>query len=128
MIDPIVQEEINAFLRNKAPGLQLTTQDNPAFDSTTLRLGLVIDLSRLIGNDVPTTKIGEVVIEMLTEVQKAAVTAIGMEEYVRSRELAVLDRLRQRLDTGYIDGKPATGDPLDEAYRELGGRPTTEEE
>lgn len=128
MIDKIVIEEINAFLRFKAPGLTLTVQDNPAFNSTTLGIGVKIDLTRLISNDVPTTKVGEVVVEMIAEVQKAAVTAIGMELYIRERELAVLARLQERINTGYIDGKPSYGDPLEEAYRELGGKPPTEEE
>lgn len=128
MIDPIVRQEIEAFLRAKAPGLTLTVRDNPAFDSTTLGIGVKIDLTRLISNNVPTTRVGEVVIEMLAEVQKAAVTAIGMEEYIRERELAVLERLQERINTGYIDGKPSYGDPIEEAYRELGGKPPTEEE
>lgn len=120
----IIRDEIEQFLRQKAPGLRLTFQENPAFDSLTLGLGLKVDHKQLVGNQQIAANpkiIGDYVMKMLAEVQKAAVTAIGLEEYVRERELAVLDRLQERLDTGYIDGKPSTGDPLQEERQALGG-------
>lgn len=116
-----IQHEIEEFIRLKAPGLDLFVQENPAFSSTTLGLGLKIDLKRLIPDASPDEYIGEQVMDMLAEVQKATVTAIGLEEYVRSRELAVLERLQARIEAGF----PAGDDPIEAIRQELGGNPST---
>lgn len=128
MIEQVVIDEINAFLHHKAPGLTLDLQDNPAFDSTTLRLGVKVELTKLISNSLNATEVGTTVVDMLAEVQKAAVTAIGLEGYIRSRELAVLDRLRERVEENIGTISKDGIDPIEAAYRELGGTPPMKEE
>lgn len=111
-----VEKEIEDFVRSKAPGMTVTFQDNPALDSVTLGLGVVIELKRLKSNRTSDQEFGFEVMDMLAEVQKAAVTAIGLEEYIRERELAVLDRLAERIETRFEDG-----DPIAAIREELGG-------
>ena len=119
MIDTNLAKELEEFVRYKAPGLVLTLQENPGFGSTTLGLGVKVDLKRLISGHSTPEQVGAEVVDMIAEVQKATVTAIGMEEYVRQRELAVLDRLQERLHTG--DAYTDRVNELNEARRELGG-------
>lgn len=109
-----VEQEIEAFIASKAPGIEVSFQDNPAFNSTTIRLSLNIQLSKLVGQSANPEKLGATAITALAEVQKAAVTAIGLEEYMRERELAVLDRLKDRL----MQPNPQTA--FDEAVKDLG--------
>jgi hypothetical protein len=96
-MDRQVRSEIEQFLRAKAPGLVLTMTDNPAFDSTTIKLTLSVEQTRLVSNQTPDREVGEKIVEMLAEVQKAAVTSIGLEEYVRTRQVEVLEDVRQQV-------------------------------
>lgn len=110
-----VMDEIEEFLRQKAPGLTLTRKDNPAFNSTTLTMSLSIEQTRLIGDHVEDKAFGAKIIEMLTDIQKAAVTAIGLEEYVRSRQQEVLTMLQERVEAGL-----SAHEALDQTEQSLG--------
>lgn len=119
-MDANLKQELESFIRLKAPGLTLTVQENPAFNSVTLGLGLKIDLKNLLPEaEMHNPRaIGSRIASMLAEVQKATVTAIGLEEYIRERELAVLDRIQERLDHPEDwNGK----DPISQGREELGG-------
>lgn len=120
-----LQRELQDFILHKAPGLSVSFQENPAFNSVTLGLSLKVDHKQLISEQAIAQSqgraVGDKLMEMLAEVQKAVVTAIGLEEYVRERELAVLDRLSGKIEENLGTISKDGIDPIRQAREELGG-------
>lgn len=99
-VGPGTFAQLSAFVKDLAPGLELQMEQVDMFDSTVLRVGLRVDGNATLTNHAVLQGgdeyVAGAVAKLVADVQKEAVTAIGLESYVREREVAVLNRMQER--------------------------------
>lgn len=100
-ITPQQEHELRGLVEEMAPGVGVVFEYVPMFDSLVTRIGLNVSHSRTTTEEAIRASggqaVGEALMRDLAELQKEAVKQIGLEAYVREREVAVLEIAKERL-------------------------------
>lgn len=100
-ITPQQEHELSGLVKEMAPGVGVSFEYVPMFDSLVTRIELRVGSSRTTTEEAIRASEGRAVgmslMRDLAELQKEAVRQIGLEAYVREREVAVLEIAKERL-------------------------------
>lgn len=100
-------KQLQHFVKELAPGLHFSTEHVDMFDTEVIRIGARFEKSVQITDESLRQGGDEVLAQhtatALAELQKEIVSAIGLESYVREREVAVLELAKERLSK-FVEG------------------------